>query len=220
MLTTVFKQHRLFKPLILAWLILMGVSTHALASERVSYTLSPESKLWFKGTSTLHDFTCQVNTIDLKLTMDSTLVEQATNTETLSAIDMNLSIPVKDIDSGKGSMNKNMYEALDAKDHPVITYTLDRIRAESANVAAGDSLEFAAYGNLTVAGETKEIRMEIDGELTPDKTIRLSGKKALRMTEFNIDPPSFMFGTLKTGDIVIVHFDMIFTPATPSGIGD
>jgi hypothetical protein len=34
------------------------------------------------------------------------------------------------------------------------------------------------------------------------------GSKKIKMTDFNVEPPSFMFGSVKTGDEITVTFDV------------
>ena len=54
--------------------------------------------------------------------------------------------------------------------------------------------------------------MIVEGRRLPDGQFRLTGSLPLLMTDFGIDPPKAMPGTLKTGDRVVVHFDVVVAP--------
>jgi hypothetical protein len=43
-------------------------------------------------------------------------------------------------------------------------------------------------------------------------TIRTTGRLALKMTDFGVDPPTALLGTLRTGDEVTVYFDVTVSP--------
>ena len=38
----------------------------------------------------------------------------------------------------------------------------------------------------------------------------LEGKKALKMTDYNIEPPKALLGTITTGDDIEVHFNTVW----------
>ena len=65
-------------------------------------------------------------------------------------------------------------------------------------------------GNLTIAGATKPLEIIFDAKVSSNKIV-LSGSKSLKMTDFKIDPPKAMFGTITTGDEVIIKFETVFT---------
>lgn len=61
-------------------------------------------------------------------------------------------------------------------------------------------------GNLNVAGTTKSIDLVVKGELLPNGAILFEGMKALKMTDFNVKPPTALLGVLKTGNEVFISF--------------
>jgi hypothetical protein len=60
-----------------------------------------------------------------------------------------------------------------------------------------------------LAGVTKRISVPFTGVQAGDK-VSINGSKELKMSEFNIKPPTAMLGTLKTGDQVTVAFQLNF----------
>jgi hypothetical protein len=38
------------------------------------------------------------------------------------------------------------------------------------------------------------------------------GSKPIKMSEYNVEPPSFMFGSVKTGNDITITIDVTLTP--------
>lgn len=149
-----------------------------------------------KGTSTMHDwemkseaFSCQSS-----FTLD--------NKKVSSVKSLSLSIPVQTLKSGKGAMDKNAYSALKAESHKQIAYTI------SSTKLMGDKL--ICTGNLTIAGVTKAIEVESVCAVNADNTISCKTVKSFKMSGFKVEPPSFMFGSVKTGDDITLEFNLTF----------
>lgn len=192
-----FKQLNL---LLLFGLLLSGISH---AQQHIKLNLMPESKLWFDGTSTLHDFTCESKKIEANLeteVMGSSLVSNPQFT-------LDVALLVESLESGKDAMNENMYEALKSEINPKITYSLKSIKSESVG---NGRFKLESTGELEIAGIKKTILMIVDAFEEEDGTLQLKGSTPVDMTEYNIEPPSFMFGTIETGKDVLVHFDLKF----------
>jgi hypothetical protein len=64
-------------------------------------------------------------------------------------------------------------------------------------------------GELTLAGEQREIEMVVVAERLADGRFTLVGSRELKMTDFNITPPSALFGLIKAKDTVEVVFDLM-----------
>ena len=118
-----------------------------------------------------------------------------------------LSIPVKSILSTKGkTMDKKTWKALKEKDYPNIDYKLtgieDMVRSENTFTAL-------ANGDLTIAGTSKKISMNISGTQLENGCIEITGSKDLKMTDFKVKPPTALLGTMKTKDDIIIEFRVI-----------
>jgi len=198
---TVIKQLNLIFTLI----ILLAIG-QIQAQELVKLNLLPDSKLWFDGTSTLHDFTCESKTIDAKLQAKpngSSMVEKP-------EFDLEVVVPVKSLESGKDAMDDNMFEALKEEDHPEIIYSLKSIKSKEAPDLGHGWYQLESIGELKIAGIKKTIQMIVDAFESDDGTVQIKGSTPVDMTEYKVDPPSFMFGTIETGKDVVIHFDLKF----------
>lgn len=160
------------------------------------YSLSLEaSKMEVAGTSSLHDWTEDVTE------MSSTLNAEVADGKILKVTGIKATIPVKGLKSGKGGMDDNTYKALKQKEHPNMTYSIKSFGID------GDEIHLT--GNLTIAGTTKSVKFHAKYKVEGEK-ITFEGKHAFKMTDFNIDPPTAMMGTIKTGDDITITFNLVY----------
>jgi polyisoprenoid-binding protein YceI len=119
---------------------------------------------------------------------------------------LKLILPAKSLQSDNGSMNNHAYDALKTGQHPNITFELIKV---DKIVPAGKSVQITAQGNLTVAGETKPVTLNANGTVFNNK-VSLQGTYDTKMSNFNISPPKFALGGIKTQDDVTVNFQATF----------
>ena len=100
-------------------------------------------------------------------------------------------------------MDKKTKGALKEKDNPEITFTLSDVSEISA-----DSV--TANGDLTIAGTTKTVQMKVAYQVNEDGSVTFSGSQPINMTDYKVDPPSAMLGSIKTGEDVKVNFEAKF----------
>jgi polyisoprenoid-binding protein YceI len=171
-------------------------------------SIQPSSSITLKGTSTLHDYECSTKTLDGVIGMDH-------SDNVFTSVD--ISIPVLSLHSNSTSMDDNMYDVLKAKQYPQIHFTLlpsDSIRIAHARADSIVHLQ----GNLTIAGKQKLIDLQVVAVKNGNGIIRVHGTKKLLMTDFGIDPPTFMLGVLKTGNEVTVEFSLELKDPNPQAI--
>jgi hypothetical protein len=164
------------------------------------YKMGPETTMTIDGTSTIHDWTSAVKYVrgEGKFTLEGNSITQIS--------ELKVHVAVKSIKSGKGTlMDNNTYKALKAEKHPEIFYEL-----QSIQVLAQQKLN--TTGKLTIAGESREVHMEVGYQVTPAGNIIISGVLPVRMPEYKIDPPTAMMGTIKTGEEVKIVFSASFSP--------
>jgi len=161
------------------------------------------NKLVVQGSSSLHDWESEITKAEWK---GSFVIKE----NSLVAINnVVVKIPVESIKSTKGKiMDSKTYDAFDYKKNPNITYTLSQ-----AKVAANGNIE--AKGNLTMAGVTKPIDLILQSRILPGGNVQIILSKKLRMTDFKMEPPTAMMGTIKVGDEVNVVVDVIIS-TTPN----
>jgi polyisoprenoid-binding protein YceI len=102
------------------------------------------------------------------------------------------------------NMDKNVYKALQADRHPAILFNLTNLTLSNttANVT----------GFLKIAGKSNEIKFNARHSKITGGMV-FEGKVPLKMTDYNVDPPTALFGTIRTGNEITVEFKMVFIPA-------
>ena len=180
----------------LVFALLLGSTL--LAQEK--YVLSEENTMKVTGTSTLHDWEVVSNGVSGSLLFE--IKGKAKKNQPLkgSIISSDLSLKVVSLKSERGeTMNGKMHRALLYDEFPEIKFQLTN--AISVNQ---DSM---AKGVLTIAG--KENSVEIELTLTAsENAIAVQGSKGIKLSDFEIDPPSAMFGQIETGNDIVIAFDL------------
>jgi polyisoprenoid-binding protein YceI len=72
----------------------------------------------------------------------------------------------------------------------------------------GDAYSIVAAGNLTIAGVSKPVELTVVAKVLPGGDLEFSGSKTMRMTMFNVDPPTAMWGVVKAGDEITIAFTL------------
>jgi len=157
--------------------------------------------LIIEGTSNAHDWDMQAEDVsgELSAKVQSSLIE---NFE-----DADIQINVEKLESGKRIMNNKTYEALESDDHPKIRFQLKSVEDL---YTAGSNFSGKANGVMTIAGNSKTVSIPFSGKVNGENKFSVSGDYSLKMTEYDIDPPKAMFGSLKTGDEVTIKYDFVF----------
>ena len=149
-----------------------------------------ESSVKVQGTSTLHDWESIMETFSLSFQVIEKTIAK-----------VNFKGSVKSIKSGKKSMDSNTYEAMKADDHPNIAFNGGEFKIDSGKISG--------MGKLTIAGKTKSIPVTLDLESWTTGSYNILGNIKFKMTDFGIEPPTAMFGTISTGDDVTIVFNFV-----------
>lgn len=175
-----------------------------------TFEFGPESKLVLSGTSTMHDWSCEVADLDGSWTAE--LAPQSEDQPVVSVTDASVVIPVDAIDCGNGTMTKRLRKAIDSDDHEMIRYNLTNAEVTQASGVGGFAL--LTEGVLEITGTEQPHKMTIMGQRLDDGTLQLTGETELTMSDFGVKPPSYMLGALRVGDQVNIKFD-VNVPAQP-----
>ncbi|MBQ0767763.1 MAG: YceI family protein [Bizionia sp.] len=161
--------------------------------------VNAESSLTISGTSSLHDWT-----IDAKKQSGVLIFK---NLEKGEIEKCTLNITVEGLESGKRSMDKNTHKALNSDDYKSITYQL--VEINETLVQSATTYLIKTKGDLTISGVKKRIALNFTLTNNGDGVV-LEGSKKLKMTDFNIDPPKALLGTITTGDDINIAFKTTF----------
>lgn len=170
------------------------------AAAQAKYSAKDNMSLIVSGTSTLHDW-------DMKSSKGDCAAAFATNASgaLTSLTSLQFSTRTEFLKSDKSAMDKNAYKALKADANPVITFTANS-GSVSGSEAAGYQIK--STGKLTIAGATRDEEVVAFCKVNPDKSITVTGSTKISMKDFGMTPPSFMMGTIKTGNDVVLKFNL------------
>jgi polyisoprenoid-binding protein YceI len=182
---------------ILTAAVLLSLSVIAFSQAKYS---TKAVNMSVSGTSTMHDWVMKSTAGDCSATFTVDATGKVTD---LSA--MTLTVSSKALKSGKDAMDKNAYKALKADKNPSITATL-----KSAEITTKDNKTYTIKSviKLTIAGKTLETDLIATAKRVNDTTISVKGEKKLSMKDYGMEPPSFMLGAVKTGNDVVLAFDV------------
>jgi hypothetical protein len=178
-------------------LLLLGIQLITLATmAQTVYHARNNLQVVVSGTSTMHDWEMKTSQGECNATFTLNNSGQPTALTALS-----FTLPAESLKSEHSGMDKNAYKALKVSKAPNLTYTLT-----SATVS-GNTIKCA--GKLTLAGTTLNTDLVATAKINADGSITISGSKKISMNDYQIDPPSFMMGAVKTGNDVTVKFDLV-----------
>lgn len=180
-------------------LLLISVLVAPHVSAQTTYQQARDSQLTIDGTSTLHDWS--MSSSEGRYNAEFEINEEGKLSK-LKAL--TFSIRFESLKSGSNALDKNAYSTMDTEVHKNITYKMT-----SAVIGAQ---KIHCKGNLTIAGTTNPIDLDVGYQLTDTGQIICSGLKKIKMSDYKIDPPVFMFGTVKTRDEITVSFKVRLVP--------
>jgi polyisoprenoid-binding protein YceI len=178
----------------------------AQSASAIRLRLDPASVVTIEGTSSMHEWHCKTDKLNAYVDVDPGYAKDLTGVaRPIAAVKVN--IVVKTLTCGNSQMDRNMYSTLKADQNQLIKYTLSGYDLLNGSVTPS---AFAATtkGTLSIAGQEKSIEMKVSAERQGDGKAVAQGEQTLRLTDFGISPPSFMFGALKVGNEVKVKFTL------------
>jgi hypothetical protein len=198
--------------LVVGLILLFGIGfTSTMFSQdkpEIEYVTLPESRIWIDGSSTVNEFSCSTHDVNGVGYMGGKKVSDSLDTNNDPA-SVNITVIVKTFDCGIEAMNNDMYDAMKYKNHPEIEYKLLNARiVDKPDSSKTDKLVLDTFGELTIAGITNKIDILINVNSVKDGIFHLVGSKPLSMHDFDITPPSHLFGIIKAHDQLVVHFDL------------
>lgn len=179
-------------------LLLLASSLFMVAQGQSIKVVPKESKIGVEGTSTIHDWEMTTSAINgsASFSKEGDQLEITGTKITLKAVDLK---------SDNSGLDDKAHEALKAKKHPSITFS----QTEMVTVkTTANAFKGTVRGNLTIAGETKAVSIPISGSVAQNN-LKVSGKVSLKMTQFGMEPPRAMLGTIRAGDEITVNFEVV-----------
>lgn len=167
--------------------------------------LKDGSRVWFDGTSTVRSWSC-------KATQINATIDGAVNAATAvlagekAVATVELAFPTAQLDCENRTMNGHMMKALNADQHAQIRFTLTDYTLTAGSPASGQ-----LQGTLLLNGQSHPIAFPATFA-SADGALRVTGAYELKMTDWGVEPPRLMLGTLRVGEMITVNFDLLLQP--------
>ena len=162
------------------------------------------NKMTIEGTSNIHDWSMQSSSA----TGGAVITTNPTNLMTDLA-NVNFSVPVETLKSDKSGLDKNAYKALKTDKYKAIVFNAVKT---TITPAGGSTYNLTSAGKLTISGVARDVVLTAVGVMTGDKSINVKGAYKLKMTDYSVEPPSLMFGAIKTANEVTLRYEIVFKP--------
>lgn len=186
--------------------LLMLVMVLSAQAQQLSFAVSEGSTMNIAGTSTLQDWSCEVTEIAGTISLSEKLHKKGLKAgDKIDAV--TVSVPVLSIKSPRGAtMEQKIYNALKSESSPNITF---KLTANEVLKAEKDGFTVEATGNLEIAGKTKPVTLQVKGTKLSGEAYSFEGSHKLNMKDFEVEPPSAMFGQIVTEEEVEISFNLI-----------
>lgn len=172
----------------------------------VNLVFAPESRVQLHGDSTLRKFSAASTAFELS----GTARPQPGVFANLPwiPVEVEMVLEVSSLTSRETTLDEHMHKNLNAEKFPQIILKISDFKSGISR--DGKNFPITAGGTLTVAGITNQIELLMN--LTQEgENLRITGKKNLLMSDFGIEPPAMMLGTLKTRNEIEINFNVICT---------
>ena len=179
--------------LVFAWMTI-ATGLHAQSGKAISTQVG---MMTLSGTSTLHDWMMNGTfQVEGYFHMD----ESTKELHSLSGL--KFSLPVENLKSDKKRLDETAYKALKTDKYKDIFFHMTSASVTEVNT---NKYLIKAMGDLSIAGVTRPITMNVYWIRNADNTITCKGIQKLKMTDFEVQPPGFL-GIMKAGDDIALDF--------------
>jgi hypothetical protein len=179
-------------------LLVPAAALLAAAGRPPHYVVEPGSRFWIDGTSTLGRYTCAAGGVEGHGDVGAGAAR----------VEAEVRVPVGAFDCGQPRMNRDFRQALRAAAHPAIRFRLNRAETLGREPRPGAWVRVRAAGTIQMAGVERAVAIDAEGQRLAGGRVRIRGAHALRMTDFDVTPPSGLLGLVRAHDGVTVRFDL------------
>jgi polyisoprenoid-binding protein YceI len=155
------------------------------------------------GTTPIKNWTMQAHGLSGEAEMTFSSERRLIGIDSLS-----FRFPVRNLKGDEPAMDKSAYKALKSDRYKEITFVLLSATVESTK---GGQQQIAARGNLRVAGVTRLVTLSMRSTVQSDDSISFTGSQSVKMSDYHVERPSVLFGTVRAGDEMVLHYSLIFT---------
>lgn len=193
----------------LKWFISLAalsmIGFQAQAQNFTQYQSTSASTMSVTGTSTLHNWSEKLKKCDVSFQAAES------GSQAIEIKDVQVKALVTDLETESSIMANKTFNALKKDKYPTITFVSNQ---ETTLPLSGSKFSGKINGKLTIAGTTKQVQIPVQGTVQ-DGTASVSGVYPLSMPDYGVKPPTAMFGAIKSGKDIQIHFNVKFNKVQP-----
>ncbi|MGZ2370752.1 YceI family protein [Ancylomarina sp. YFZ004] len=168
-----------------------------------SIQLIPESSsIRVFGTSNIHDWEMHVE-FQAKVSD-----YEIPNNSIKDLKDIQFKIEGTRLKSQESTMEKKAHKALKLPEFPFISFLLKKITIRNHKTTSFNAF---AIGTLVISGQSRDVKLPINGNFLGEKKLNLTGHIDLNMSDFKIEAPTAFFGAISTADEIKILYSLDFT---------
>lgn len=183
---------------------------HSTSNNKIYYSINSSSKLYIAGTTNVNSFKCNC---EEPLAKGSFVLKENENNATLwKCQDAFLKVRTESFDCRNRLMNRDLYKAMKSSQYPYISIQLLEITQASPKKLSNlcEWVNFKAKVIITLTHVSKTIQIDVKGQNYAPGQFHFLANTDLKMTDFDITPPTAGLGLVKVRDKITVYMD-IFT---------
>lgn len=210
-----------------AILIVMLAAGSALqASEPTRFAAGAQSAVVLEGSSNVADWRCRGTSMDADMRVEASAEHMNAVIDRIEdgniavwtsdpsrgrfpAPDFRLRVPVTSFRCGNRIMEGDMRRALRADAHPRVEFTFRGLRGGIRHDLDTGLYQAKIAGDLSLAGRTRTIEVTVSAERVSRSSFRIRAVLPLQMTDYDITPPTALFGAIRARDALTVSFDLM-----------
>lgn len=193
-----------FRHLFVLVFIFAAAGTNLHAQGLYKLNGSKDNVVKISGKSNVHDWTMMAQNPVCEANFSAVSAESGVPKTLVS---LHFSVKAKNLKSESESMNNRTYKTIKADAYPDIDF---KLREATVTPLQKNKFSVNATGTLTIAGVSKLITMQVSGEVSADNTILCTGQEKIKLTDYGIQPPSFMLGAMKVRNELTISFILNF----------
>ncbi len=190
-----------------SWLFTISVLVFNLITIQYSHAQSrftaTEVSVKVTGTSTMHDWEMQSDNAESEVQLSLNEEGQPEHMESVT-----LRLSKTSLKSERAGLDGRAHDAMKAEKHPEIVFITNGSGSLEKN---GDGYIIATSGDLTIAGVTRQVSVKAYCVNGDESKLICTGSSELKMSDFNIDPPSMALGAFRTGDEITIQYRVAYT---------
>lgn len=189
--------------ILVAACLAMAAKSKGQSEQELAVELLNNSTLAVLGTTNINKFEC--NIIDGKQQM---VKAQATYLEKeIHFREAFLKFNVADFDCGMKPITKEFQESLKSDEYPQMILEILKIKRTVADPEKAKSVQSEV--RISLAGVSQNATLAMDKKIIDDSKINYQSTYDMAMSDFNIEPPTALFGQIKADDKVRIVINFI-----------